>query len=192
MEGLFRWVADFFRLFKFWTVVSPWERAVRVRAGKHTAILDPGWHWVIPVMDVVWIVNQRLRFTSWPAQTLTTADGKSITLAGNVAFRIIDPLAAMQAFQQPEQSIASIVQTTVSEYVRSRDLTELDADELETECIDYLKRVAEGFTFEFVRVTDFSTMRVLRIIKSDESWRPETGSDKEPESGGGAFGFYAG
>lgn len=180
MNGILQWLTDIAKTVQLWVVVLPWDRGVRVRLGKYTSLLEPGIHWKIPLVDKVWIVNNRLRFTSFPAQTLGTTDGKSITMAGVIGFRIADPLEAMLSLVQPEVSCAALAQTTIAEYVCSRTFPELDRAELEQECLADLQRVATGLTFEVVRLTDFALMRTLRIIKSEESWRPETRADKEP------------
>jgi regulator of protease activity HflC (stomatin/prohibitin superfamily) len=179
MEGIVKWIADLFRSFQWWAVVNPWERGVRVRLGKSTSLLNPGWHWRIPIADKVWIFNNRLRLTSFPAQTLTTTDGKTITVAGLVGFRIADPLAAMRSLQQPEYSCAALTQTAVTEYVCEREFGEIDRSELEAEALDILRRTTNGFEFEFVRATDFASVRAIRLLQ--ETWRPETRPDREPD-----------
>lgn len=179
MEGIVKWIADIFRSFQWWAVVNLWERGVRVRLGKSATLLEPGWHWRIPIADKVWVFNNRLRLTSFPAQTLTTLDQRTITVAGLVGFRITDPLAAMQSLQQPEFSCAALTQTAVTEYVCSREFGELDRAAMEQDALDLLHSSTNGFAFEFVRATDFASVRAIRLLQ--ETWRPETRPDREPD-----------
>src|SRR5687768_9571068 len=101
MTGFWQALIDFIRGLKWWTVVNPWERAVRVRAGKWTKVLECGWHWRIPFFDTIWLVNSRLRFAPFPCTTISTVDGKTVTAAGTVGFRIVDPLLAKMTWHQP-------------------------------------------------------------------------------------------
>lgn len=175
---LFRWLTDAWKAIQPWATVLPWERGVRVTLGRYTRLLEPGIRWRIPLVHTVWIVNTRLRFTSFPPLTLTTADGKQLTVAGIIGFRITDPLAAMQSMTQIEVSCPAMVQAAISESVGEKDLEDLVREELEEEAINALRLATNGLTFEMVRITDFGAIRTLRLIQ--ESWRPETERDKEP------------
>lgn len=178
MNSLFEWLAEVARTIQLWVVVLPWERAVRVRMGNHSKVLEPGMHLKLPIIDKIWPVNNRLRFAAFPAQTLTTLDGKTMTVGGTVGFRISDPLQAMLSMQQPEYSCAALIQSCVSSYIASRTADELDKAELETEAAEQLRRAAPGFVFEFVTVSDWASVRAIRLLQ--ETWRPETRPDHDP------------
>ena len=42
MNQILDLIREFFRLFQWWVIIAPWEQAVRVRAGKHLTLLQPG------------------------------------------------------------------------------------------------------------------------------------------------------
>jgi regulator of protease activity HflC (stomatin/prohibitin superfamily) len=171
-----QWLTSILQQVKLWAVVAPWERAVRVRLGKHVAVLQPGIHFRIPLADSVLMFNNRLRIASFPNQTLTTEDGRTISIAGNVGFRIEDPLLAMQSLQQPEYSVAALVQTTVSSFVTSRALVDIDKSEMEQEAKSDLSRIASGLAIEYVSMTDFAPVnRTFRVL--GDEWRPSTKPD---------------
>lgn len=178
MQNLIQWLIDILRGIQFWVIILPWERGVRVRWAKHKTVLDPGVYWKIPWVDRVWPINSRLRFTSFPAQTITTRDGKTMTVGGVIGFRITDPVAAMMTFQQPEYSCAALVQASVANYISGRDAVELDKQELESEAVQQLKEATDGITFEFVTVSDWANVRAIRLMQ--EVWRPETRHDVDP------------
>lgn len=176
MNGILQWLTNMVQQVKWWAVVNPWERAIRVRLGKHARLLDCGWHLRIPIIDTVTIFNNRLRISTFPGQTLGTTDGRTITVAGNVGFRIDDPLEAMRSLQQPEYSCAALVQTTVANYVTSRSFAELIKGELEGEAKAELERLASGLAIEYVSLTDFAVInRTFRIL--GDEWRPNTKPD---------------
>ena len=56
-------------------LVKDWERAVLLRLGKFSSVLQPGISWIIPGLDVVSAtVDMRIRSTSFSAEKTLTAD----------------------------------------------------------------------------------------------------------------------
>ncbi len=172
MTSFFEWLLNWLKEFKPVVVVMPWDRGVRVRAGKHTKILEPGWHLRIPILDVIIPVNTKLQWSSFPSQSLTTSDGKTITIAGNIGFRITDPLEVMMNLQQPSYSLAAFVQSIISSYIPVRSAEEIDKEEAEETATRELKEFAKGIEIEVVTIADWMYARPIRLIQ--ESWRPET------------------
>jgi len=44
MSELLQWLANLVKGARFWAIIMPWEKAVRVRLGRHAAIWSPGFH----------------------------------------------------------------------------------------------------------------------------------------------------
>lgn len=175
MNSLFEWLSRLFQGVKAWVVVQPWEKCVRVRLGKQSILFGPGVHLRIPWIDEVYIVNTRLRISSVPAQTITTSDGKTVTVSGIVGFRISEPLVAMLSLQQPESSCAALTLTALSEAIIGSKLELLSPTSIESFALKRLEQMMYGVTFDFVRVVDFAVVRTYRIL--NEQWRPQTGND---------------
>lgn len=177
MDGILKWLTELAKQVKLWAVIAPWERGIRVRLGKNAALLEPGVHLRIPLVDEIILFNNRLRIATFPGQTIRTADGHTVTVAGNVGFRIDDPLRAMLSLQQPEYSCAAVVQTSVSSYVTTRGYEEIDVAEMESQACEELARIADGLAIEFVRLTDFAPVsRTFRLL--GDEWRPSTKPDQ--------------
>jgi regulator of protease activity HflC (stomatin/prohibitin superfamily) len=176
VTGVLQWLTNLFQGVKLWIVVRPWERAIRVRLGKHAVELGPGVHIRIPIVDEAILFNNRLRIAAFPGQTLTTQDGRAVSVAGNVGFRVEQPLEAMRALQQPEYSCAALVQSSVAAYISSRNFGEIDAADLQSYAKDELVRMAGGLAIEYVSVTDFALVnRTFRVL--GDEWRPATRPD---------------
>lgn len=174
MNQFFQWLANFFQGSRPWQVVMPWERALRVRLGKRTILWEPGFHWRIPFVDEVRIVNTRLRIASVPCITVTTTDGKTVTVAGCVGFRIFDPFQTLLTIQHPEDAASALAQAAVAKYIASRRVAELSMEQMEQTALDALTTSSmAGLAFEFVRVVDFAVVRTFRLLQ--EVWRPNTG-----------------
>jgi modulator of FtsH protease HflK len=176
MNALVEWLSKLLQGVKLWVTVKPWERCVRVRLGKWAVVLDPGVHFRIPLADDVMLFNSRLRIASFSAQTLMTLDRKVVSIAGNIGFRIDDPLRAMKSLHQPEYSCAALVQRSVAAYVTARECADLNAEALQLLAKEDLQRIAGGLTIEHVSVTDFAPVnRTFRLFGNE--WRPETRPD---------------
>lgn len=172
MGTFFQWLIDILRDVRFWFIVDPWEKAVRVRLGKNTAVLGPGLHWKIPAVDEIYVVNTRLRLGPTSTQTISTKDGRVITVGVQIGFSIKDPLLALSAYQHPENSIAVLVHNHVAAYITEKSLEEILIPDLEDFIINGLKDSDpnNGMVVEFVKVTNFvasSAARTFRLV-SDE------------------------
>jgi regulator of protease activity HflC (stomatin/prohibitin superfamily) len=175
VNAFLQWIADACRSAKWWAVVLPWEQAVRVRAGKHTKLLSPGWHWRIPFVDEVRTFNNRLRLASFPSLTVTSKDGKTITAAGLIGFRISDPLTAMLALSQPEATCGGLAMGHVARYLSERSFEAVSAEEVGVSAAQAIEEQAPGCSVEFVRLVDFACVRTFRLLQ--DQWRPGTDRD---------------
>lgn len=134
--------------------------------------MGPGLHPKIPLLDEVYMVNTRLRLAPSTDQTLSTKDGKVVTLSIALGFSIIDPLQAMNTYQDPESSVAMLSNNFAADYITSRDLEEIHTSEIEGFIEAGLKDVDphNGITIEFVKVTNFvwsTPSKTLRLIQND-------------------------
>lgn len=169
-----QWLADLLQRVKLWAVVQPWEIGVRVRVGRFVTKLNPGFHWRLPFLDTVTIVNTRLRVVAFPALTVTTMCGKTMTVAGSVGLRIHDPFAAMMAVSHPEDTYSALVQGVAARYIATHRADEVSVAKFEHEVIEKLHASEiPGVTCEFVNVVDFAAVRTIRLLQ--EQWRPGTG-----------------
>lgn len=166
MTEFFTWIMNFVREFKFLIIVLPWEAVIRVRLGKHIALLPPGWHVRLPFIDTVQSLNTRLRVAATGGQTLTTRDGHALTVALSVGFHIHDPFGAMMRMHHPETTCASLAASYVSAIVCAANRADLTPTQIENAVHGMLATEA-GYTFEFVRVTDFAYARTYRLLNDN-------------------------
>ena len=175
MNPFFEWLISIINEFKFWIIVEPWERAVRTRRGKHASLLDCGIHWRIPIIDQVFIKNDRLRTYAFPSQTIATKDGAVVTCAGIVGFRVTDPLAAYMIMMEPQTAISALAQRCVADYITEHPYGEIVVSEMNSHIEAELASMTDGIMFEFVSITEFGAFKTFRLLQ--ENWRPHTGVD---------------
>jgi membrane protease subunit HflC len=166
MAEFFTWIMNFLREFKLLTIIMPWERAARVRLGSRVALWEPGWHIKIPFIDEIVLLNTRLRVADAGSQTLTTRDGKVLTIRVAIGFRIEDPLKALLKMQSPEASCGAIAASTAAEVVSQADSSALRIADIETHIAEALQRETT-YEFDFIRVRDFAYCRTYRLLNDN-------------------------
>ncbi len=167
-------------LFKWWVILAVWERALRVRGGKHTALLGPGVHFRIPMWDKIYVQPVRLRVTNCPAQTLSTRDNKVISLQLLLQYQVEDLRLMYETLHRPGQLAVAFAVSSASEFVRQHDSEDVNPEEV----ITHVKRevipklVEFGFTKVDVMISNFAYVRIHRLITGD--MEAYVGSDHIP------------
>ena len=173
MNSFFEWLLNLIREFRFFLIVHPWELCVRTRFGKHITLLYSGVHLRIPFFDSMHITNTRLRVCHSPTQTLTTLDGKTISIAFAIGFSIVDPVRALRTFQDPESTFAALAGASSAEFVCERKSPQIKPSDLASYTKSKLEEsTREIITIDFVQLSDFAFARTYRLLQ--EQWRPVT------------------
>lgn len=158
--------------FKWWVIVEPWEQGLRVRFGKHIKKLRAGLHFRIPFLDMVYIQESRMRMVSMSAQTVTSLDGKTITLVSSVGYSIEDVVKLYTSIAQPDSTICNTVLAAIADFVATHDMAELSPGNIEKNARERLERLDYGLRFEEVRITNYAVVKTLRLIM-DGAWVPD-------------------
>ena len=164
----FQQILDALRsLFQWWFIVLPWEQSVRIRMGKRVQQFDGGLHFKIPFLDRVYIQNIRLRISMLTPQTLTTQDGKTITCAGSVRYRIKDIRKLYETLHQAEGTIKQHVEGLLAEYVVNHDLAKCSPKIVSEHVTERLDLSEYGLNDTEFFLTDFAVVRTIRLIGGD-------------------------
>ena len=150
--------------FRFLFIVDPWEQAIRVRAGKHIKKFQGGIHFRLPFFDKIYKQNTRKRVISIDAQTVTTTDKQSVTIAGALEYRITDVLPLYLLLHNANDTIANTAQAVVSQYISTHELSQCEPDIIMkhvTEEINLKQWGLEGGKF---LLTDFAVVKTYRFI----------------------------
>jgi len=104
LDRLFDFIYSFLHLFQFWVVIDEFEEGVIKTLGvrrprqkwwqiwrRKNCVVKGGWHWRWPLgIDEVLVDNVVPCVDEFDEQSLTTMDGKSITLTAVVMWSIND------------------------------------------------------------------------------------------------------
>jgi len=153
MSYVLDWFTRIGTSFKFWIVVPPWDVAIRVRLGKKAKSLNPGIHFIIPLIDELLLVNTRLRIATAPPTSISNGFKMKLVRA-TVGFRITDPLKAINKFAQPDTAVMAHVQAL--------------SQHSEGECMDRLCDIFKdtGICIDFVKYVEDVEMIAFRIFQN--------------------------
>lgn len=155
----------------WWVMIAPWEQGLRVRMGKNVTLLASGVHLKIPIIDRIYRQSVRLRSSTLPAQTLTTADGKPLTVAVTVLYRVANLRLLYDSCHHAEGTICGVVLGAVGEFVASKRSTDCSPRAIVEEMGRLAKLERFGLTDVTVAVNTFAFVRTLRLITGEgTSW----------------------
>lgn len=159
-----------FNAIKIWIIIQPWEQGIRVRNGKTIKKLVGGIYFRIPYIDSVYVQECRLRIVNLGMQTLTTKDGKTVTINSVLGYSIEDIEKLYQTLFHPETTVASMAMAEISDYVYANDLSDISSNSIEKACVAKLSGSEFGLKFEHLKLTNFAAVRTFRLIQDQQSW----------------------
>lgn len=156
-------------LFKWWVIVLPWERGIRVRVGKHTRELTGGIYFRIPYLDSVYVQPVRLRFVNLSPQTLTLKSGETVTVALIVGYKVNNISQLYNSVSEIESAVCGTVMGNVSDFVTGC----IDSDCSPRKIVDNVRVKLAGLSWGIevteVTVSSYAKAKVYRLIQ-DPSW----------------------
>lgn len=169
MESIKGLIDYLLSIVKFWVVVQPWERGIRVRFGKNQRLLRGGIHFRVPFLDTIYIQCVRLRVIALPMQTLTSQDLKTVTLNGCIGYEITDIEKLYNNMLYPEQTISNMVMGSIADYIYSNDIVNTSPEQIEISAMKKLDLDKYGLNVKYFKLTSFAVVRTYRLIQ-DHSW----------------------
>lgn len=154
-------------LFKWWVIILPWEKGLRIRLGKKTKTLNPGIHLRIPYIDSCYKQSTKLYFVSLSMQTLTNKTGQTITLSMNVGYSIKDIEKVYNSVGELQTAISGNVQGMVAKIIH--DSNECSPSIIEEQCKTALTSKDWGIEINEIKVISFALVKTFRLIQ-DSSW----------------------
>lgn len=158
------------KLFTWWVVVMPWEQGIRVTLGKEAKVIQGGIFLKVPLLHTVYVQEKRLRIIQPAIQTLTSIDGKVITVRCSLGYSIVDIKLLYNTISQPDSTIQNLVLGKISEYICGHNLEECSITSIESYVVDTLNSVNYGLKFENVKITDYAIVKTFRLIQDQSSF----------------------
>ena len=106
-------------------IIKEYERGVVFRLGRLIAARDPGLRVVIPFVDELIKVDQRVITMDIPTQDVITRDNVSIKVNAVLYFRVMDPREALVKVENYLFATSQIAQTTLRSVCGEAELDDL-------------------------------------------------------------------
>lgn len=160
------------KLFEWWFVVMPWEQAVFIRCGNKVKVLGAGLYFKVPFIDRVYLQQIRLRTIDMPVQTVSTRDGKTITLKAAVAYSIIDIYVMFNKISHPELTLCGLVMGGIADHIKSTDSNGVSPRSVEDYLLNRFNPAEYGLGNLSIKITSWADVKTYRLIQ-DASWMQE-------------------
>lgn len=100
-------------LFSGIRIIFEYKRALKFRFGKYVEILEPGFRWIIPIIETVQTVDIRVITFNIVSQEVMTADNVPCSIDGVVFFKIDDPEKAVLQVEEYKFAITQLSQAAL-------------------------------------------------------------------------------
>ncbi|WP_299160220.1 slipin family protein [uncultured Eudoraea sp.] len=94
-------------------IVFEYKRALKFRFGKYVKTLQPGFRWIIPIVDTVQTVDIRVITINIVSQEVMTEDNVPCSIDGVVFFKINDPEKAVLEVEEFSFAITQLSQAAL-------------------------------------------------------------------------------
>lgn len=160
-------IQNILKIFTWWIVVTPWEQALRVRAGKYVKKVEAGIYLKIPFLDKIFKQSTRRRLSMIRPQTLTTKDGHTITLSGALGYNILDIEKLFHTLHHPEDTVEAEVASLVAEYIVQNNLSVCSPDAIEEYVRNSMDLHQYGLGSQEFFLSSFTRVKTYRFITGE-------------------------
>ena len=117
--------------------------------GRAVGVVGPGFHPLIPFLQVIRTLPTRSRTLDLPGQQVTTLDGLVYQVDANLVYRVVDVRRALIEIDDLERGMLQVLGLAVQEVLRGRARSELYASsELDAELSRLMSRQLEPWGVE--------------------------------------------
>lgn len=95
--------------------------------GRAVRVVEPGFHLLVPFLQVIRTLPTRSRTLDLPSQRVTTLDGLVYDVDANLVYRVVDVRKALIEIDELERGMLQVLGLAVQEVLRARGRAELYA-----------------------------------------------------------------
>lgn len=108
--------------FKGIRIINQYERGVKFRLGKFAGILQPGFRWIIPIIERIEKVDIRVITVDIPSQEVMTQDNVPIKVNGVVFFKVLYADKAVLEVEQYRYAVSQLSQSALRDMCGKAEL----------------------------------------------------------------------
>ncbi len=154
-------------------IIQQYQRGVVFRLGRYVATRDPGIRWIIPIIDVMRIVDVRVVTLAIEPQESMTKDNVPVKVRAVVWYRVTRP---REALIEVENYLAAVTQTSLTALrtvmgKHSLDEVLKEQDQLSMSLKELIDRVTEpwGVQVERVEMKDVEIPQSMQRAMAQEA-----------------------
>lgn len=157
--------------------INEYERGLLFRFGKFKGLMNPGWRFVIPIIDFYKKVDVRTKAVDVPEQETITKDNVSVKINAVIYYKVFDASKAVLAVENFKYAVEQLAQTTMRNIVGSVTLDELlgEREKISQEICNIIDAATDpwGIKVENVELKDVSLPQEMKrvIAKAAEAER---------------------
>lgn len=135
-------------------IIRPIYRGVHERLGKFKGIKEPGFNWIIPIIDKLIKVNITERMVDIEPQTVITKDKLNAIVDAVVYYKIMDVKKSQYNVDDHEEQLTSLARTTLRSVIGKMTLTEANEnrDDINSKVEAILDKETDSYGVEVLRV----------------------------------------
>src|SRR6185312_6895695 len=160
-------ILQFLDLFCFWFINADYEGSLVLRFGIFNRIAKRGFNWKYPFnIEKVLSTNIAIRTLRVEPQSIMTVDGKEIIISAVITYKVEDIKLFLIDVEGDKEVLDDSTFGIISEFVRSKTLTELIEINIANEISKKTRIVAKkyGVNVISVQLRDFTKSRSIRLI----------------------------
>ncbi|RLJ02059.1 MAG: slipin family protein [Candidatus Aenigmatarchaeota archaeon] len=103
-------------------IINQYERGVKFRLGKFVGVLQPGFRWIIPIIERIEKVDVRVITVDIPSQEVMTKDNVPIKVNGVVFFKVLNADKAVLEVEQYKYAVSQLSQSSLRDMCGKAEL----------------------------------------------------------------------
>lgn len=139
-------------------IVYEYKRAVKFRFGKYVSLLNPGFRWIIPLVDKIRLVDIRVITINVQKQEVMTQDNVPCHINGVLFFKIDDATKAILEVEDYVFAISQMAQATLRDVCGKVELDTIlsKREEIGRNIKDIVEQETEiwGISIQDVKIKD--------------------------------------
>jgi len=154
----------------FWFVVPQTQKGVVLRNGRYLRTVGPGPHFKLPCIfslgDEVNYADAVTETTETQAQSLTTADGKSVVVSAIIKHYVTDPKIYILEVMDVKDAIVDITMGKIKKNMMDRTWEECKSSSLDNDIAKQARAEAKkwGVYIDEVTIVNLAEIKSIRII----------------------------
>ncbi|MDP4157362.1 MAG: SPFH domain-containing protein, partial [Bacillota bacterium] len=106
-------------------IIQQYEQAVVLRLGRYSRSLEPGIHFIIPLIESVRKIDMRIRVENVENQDIITKDSVPVTLNAVVYYQVVNAQKALLDVENYRKATSTLAQTILRSNLGAHTMSEM-------------------------------------------------------------------